>query len=672
MIVQNVSKTYDRLLFSDVSFQINRGLVTVKGPSGCGKSTLFRILKGQENPDSGTVNLEGDFSYMGQEPSLCYEESLRWNIRWLLESKVEKQEALKLCELLQFSDLIDKRIETLSGGERQKAELILCLSKNRDVYFLDEPFSSLDEESKRIAANLIQEKAKSKLVFVANHDQILVSLNADASIVFENGNAHYLCSKEKGEKISHLEIKKQENARVVFASLLSLVKKKKLSLCLYALFTFFFSLSFSYGTSFLNTKDSYQNNAIRVEHDAFDSHPFFCSNPKPCNHSLFTDETIGHVFLSGGVVFASSSKTEDFLFLSLDDFKLQDQENLVLPNGESYLLSDATGNPLLDSLRDSYFFSSLLDGKQQEKELLLVPSSKWTNLLRCSLSECTFTFHPEKKLSNLPVIAFEEANNSLTASYSNDHFKVMEDTTGFSLKTADVIHNGKTILKDLNYFIDDSGNLVVDTIQYQDFLLHYNMEYVSRKDEMSYLVFLKNPQFKQYGEENNLVPLDCVPLYYHNGKPRIFIGYTIFGFGYILLLFYLIFTTKGRKEEKQSIQKTIENNGVSYHVFSTSMIFLRGAFYSFVFLVSSLLYRFVFIPKANMKIVEISYGIHPDGYFYYSLEPMNSYFDSMTYPIPYLTFEKTFFLLALFLFILFTVESLLDLNLKKTSNQKSK
>lgn len=127
------------------------------GPSGCGKSTLFNIIAGLEQPDSGSLAIDGDASsqragksgYMPQQPLLLPWRTVEENVLLGLDvRRVPRQQAHERAhELLKHFGLADfahNYPATLSGGMRQRVALLRTVLFNPNFLLLDEPFGALD------------------------------------------------------------------------------------------------------------------------------------------------------------------------------------------------------------------------------------------------------------------------------------------------------------------------------------------------------------------------------------------------------------------------------------------------------------------------------------------------------------------------------------------------
>src|SRR5690606_22985418 len=170
---KNVSKAFgDRLLIDDLSFKIPPGaIVGIIGPNGAGKSTLFRMIAGQEQPDSGEVQL-------GQTVSLAYVDQSRDSLpndKTVFESVADGADILTVGRFempsrayigrfnFRGSDQ-NKIVGELSGGERGRLHLAKTLISGGNVLLLDEPSNDLDVETLRALEDALLEFAGSVMV----------------------------------------------------------------------------------------------------------------------------------------------------------------------------------------------------------------------------------------------------------------------------------------------------------------------------------------------------------------------------------------------------------------------------------------------------------------------------------------------------------------------------
>ena len=272
MKLSNVTKQFDdRILFQDLSFEINSGILLIKGQNGSGKSTLIRMILGKDLDYSGTIDYQIDnpiISYTGSEGILCFELSLKENYQLLLGKQFNKT-AKELMSLLSFEPYINKEISQLSGGERQKAELIFALSKTADIYILDEPFSSLDPTSRKNLVHFLNKFKEDHLVLITNHIDLEEKIEADT-----------ICSITKDPTVEIISDRNQieqrqtsnEKQRTLFLALKSYFKGNKLIAVLSTILTFTSMLLFCIASALVNSKSYLENELISLEHDPYEYH----------------------------------------------------------------------------------------------------------------------------------------------------------------------------------------------------------------------------------------------------------------------------------------------------------------------------------------------------------------------------------------------------------------
>ncbi|MDR0523588.1 MAG: ABC transporter ATP-binding protein [Candidatus Methanoplasma sp.] len=154
----------ETVALDDFSLDIRRGeLVTLVGPSGCGKTTILKLIAGLIEPTSGEVLIGGrpclrpgpDRGMVFQDFALFHWRSVRKNVEFGLEvagvprgdRRAEAERYIKLVGLEKF---IDSRVYELSGGMKQRVGIARSLVTHPDVLLMDEPFGSLDAQTRNI------------------------------------------------------------------------------------------------------------------------------------------------------------------------------------------------------------------------------------------------------------------------------------------------------------------------------------------------------------------------------------------------------------------------------------------------------------------------------------------------------------------------------------------
>ena len=165
-------------VLKNIDFTLKEGeILTLLGPSGSGKSTILNILTNLLKPTSGSVNINGNIGYMFQKDHLLEWRTIMDNITIGLEIQQKKtpeaisriENLLKNYGLWDFRNMYPKE---LSGGMRQRVALIRTLSVNPDILLLDEPFSSLDYQTRLLVSDdvykIIRNEGKSAIL--VTHD----------------------------------------------------------------------------------------------------------------------------------------------------------------------------------------------------------------------------------------------------------------------------------------------------------------------------------------------------------------------------------------------------------------------------------------------------------------------------------------------------------------------
>ena len=209
----NVSKSFgDRLLIDNLSFKVPAGAVVgIIGPNGAGKSTLFRMIAGKEKPDSGEVKIGSTvrMAFVDQNRDDLANEKTVWEdvsggLDILNVGKFQMA-SRAYCGRFNFNGSDQqKRVGTLSGGERGRLHLAKTLIAGGNVLMLDEPSNDLDVETLRALEDALLEFAGSLMVIshdrwfldrIATH---ILACEGDSQWTFFDGNyQEYEADKKK-------------------------------------------------------------------------------------------------------------------------------------------------------------------------------------------------------------------------------------------------------------------------------------------------------------------------------------------------------------------------------------------------------------------------------------------------------------------------------------------
>ena len=192
----HVSKSFgDRLLIDDLSFKVPPGaIVGVIGPNGAGKSTLFKMIIGQEQPDSGEVKLGHtvQLAYVDQsranlDPSKNVWQEVSGGADIITIGRYELQSRAYIGRFNFKGTDQQKLVGTLSGGERGRLHLAKTLMQGGNVLLLDEPSNDLDVETLRALEDAMLEFPG--CVMVISHDRWFLDRVATHILAFE-GDSH--------------------------------------------------------------------------------------------------------------------------------------------------------------------------------------------------------------------------------------------------------------------------------------------------------------------------------------------------------------------------------------------------------------------------------------------------------------------------------------------------
>jgi ATP-binding cassette ChvD family protein len=200
---KNVSKAFgDRLLFENLNFKLPQGgIVGIIGPNGAGKTTLFRMMIGQEKPDSGTFEIGETvkIAYVDQAHAQLDPEKTVWETisngdEWIELGKL-KMNSRGYVSRFNFSGADQqKKIKVLSGGERNRLHLALTLREEANVLLLDEPTNDLDVNTIRALEEALENFAGCAVII--SHDRWfldricthILAFEGDAQVYFFEGS----------------------------------------------------------------------------------------------------------------------------------------------------------------------------------------------------------------------------------------------------------------------------------------------------------------------------------------------------------------------------------------------------------------------------------------------------------------------------------------------------
>ena len=200
---QNISKTFGEVqALKDLSFVIEKGkALGLLGRNGAGKTTAIRILLGILPSDTGKVLVdnkklsfdENAFGYLPEERGLYLKYTVKSQLMHFASLYgMKKKEALNSIEYwlekFEISEYLNKKVETLSKGNKQKIQLIVAVMHDPEVIILDEPFSGLDPVNVELFKTVIRELlSKGKTLIFSSHRMADVEEFCDDIIMLKKG-----------------------------------------------------------------------------------------------------------------------------------------------------------------------------------------------------------------------------------------------------------------------------------------------------------------------------------------------------------------------------------------------------------------------------------------------------------------------------------------------------
>lgn len=229
--IHNLYKKFGKNeVLKGIDLSINEGgIFAVLGPNGSGKTTLIKSILGMVIPNSGEIKVNGmsvkqNFKYRDEIdylPQIAnFPGNLKVNeliamIKDLRASKTTNDK--ELIELFKLEPFLDKKLVNLSGGTKQKVNLVLTFMFNSSLVILDEPTTGLDPISLlRLKKLIAQEKEKGKTIIITSHILSFVEEVADEIVFLLEGKIYF-----KGNITALKEQTKQPDFEHAIASILS-------------------------------------------------------------------------------------------------------------------------------------------------------------------------------------------------------------------------------------------------------------------------------------------------------------------------------------------------------------------------------------------------------------------------------------------------------------------
>ncbi len=230
VIIENVHKKFGKnQVLSGVDLTISDGgIFAVLGPNGSGKTTLIKSILGMVIPNKGNITVLGEnikqysdyrhkIDYLPQIANFPSNLRVKELIKMIKDLRKPTHEDERLIQLFKLEPFLDKKLGNLSGGTKQKVNLVLTFMFDSPLIILDEPTTGLDPISLIRLKGLIQaEKAKGKTILITSHIMSFVEEVSDEIVFILEGKIYF-----KGS-ISELKTKtNQQDFEHAIASILT-------------------------------------------------------------------------------------------------------------------------------------------------------------------------------------------------------------------------------------------------------------------------------------------------------------------------------------------------------------------------------------------------------------------------------------------------------------------
>ena len=196
---QSLTKEYNHFpALSDFSLTLERGqIVGLLGPSGSGKSTLIKLINELLTPTSGKVLIAGMAPCTRTKEIVSYLPERTYLNDWMKVREIiayfddfyanfVKERALEMLERLGISP--DARLRTLSKGSREKVQLILVMSRDADLYILDEPIGGVDPAARQyILSTILSNYNENATILLSTHLIAEIENILDRVLFLQNG-----------------------------------------------------------------------------------------------------------------------------------------------------------------------------------------------------------------------------------------------------------------------------------------------------------------------------------------------------------------------------------------------------------------------------------------------------------------------------------------------------
>ena len=203
--IKKLYKKFAKLVVLDgLDLEINSGgIFAILGPNGSGKTTLIKSILGMVIPDSGEIKIDNQsvlkkweyrnqINYLPQIANFPANLSVKELIAMVKNLRPKKANDTYLIKLFSLEPFLDKKLGNLSGGTKQKVNIVLTFMFDSEIIILDEPTTGLDPIALIHLKEIIQiEKSKGKTILITSHIMSFVEEVADEIVFLLDGEIYF-------------------------------------------------------------------------------------------------------------------------------------------------------------------------------------------------------------------------------------------------------------------------------------------------------------------------------------------------------------------------------------------------------------------------------------------------------------------------------------------------
>ena len=229
--ITNLQKRFGKLIVLDgLDLEINSGgIFAILGPNGSGKTTLIKSILGMVIPNSGEIKINdqsvlkkweyrNQINYLPQIANFPTNLTVNELIAMVKNLRPKESRDIDLINLFSLEPFLDKKLGNLSGGTKQKVNIVLTFMFDSELIILDEPTTGLDPISLIHLKDIIQkEKSKGKTILITTHIMSFVEEVADEIVFLLDGEIYF--------KGSTKDLKSQTNQPDLEHAIAHLMKK---------------------------------------------------------------------------------------------------------------------------------------------------------------------------------------------------------------------------------------------------------------------------------------------------------------------------------------------------------------------------------------------------------------------------------------------------------------